>query len=239
VARDDEGPRVQAQTEAQAAAERERLRRLALAAELAGGKPPHSGAQTAPPAGSKPVPIAREGGLRPAQLRTAVIAAAVAVAVVWAGASLFPGSDHVSDAQKVAWQAAFLAAPPQVAHRIPAADVPAALDGMSLPPEQRTQLETALAEGRTQLVYLTLTDVVAEDLDRVRIDSEGYSAEVTILHRTTKVVFPEPSSGVVNVTGTYDGGGGITIAITSGETPVNLPFMDVGQVVGIPVVVGP
>jgi hypothetical protein len=144
----------------------------------------------------------------------------------------------VSDADKAAWAAEWAAAAPEVATRVAPADVPAALAAMHLTPETQTEVQTALDGGRS-LVYLTFTDVVAEDGDQVRLDTGDFQTLVTIFHQPTKVYFPEPTGGVVNVTGTIDGGGGITIAITSGEAPVNLPFMEVGQTVGIPVVVSP
>lgn len=122
---------------------------------------------------------------------------------------------------------------------MPAADTETAIASLGLSASAEQRLRTALADGTTRLVYLTFSDVLEEDGDRVRIESDGFVSEVTIMHKPTKVVFPEPPSGIANVTGTYDGGGGITIKITSGETPVNLPFMQVGQVVGIPVVVAP
>ena len=48
-----------------------------------------------------------------------------------------------------------------------------------------------------------------------------------------------PASGVVNLTGMVDGGGGITIAAKSGAAQVAMPSMQPGQSLGIPVTVAP
>ena len=210
------------QTESQTAAEQERLRKLRLAEHLQNQQQP-------------PAPTTRTARRGTAwKVATAVV---VAVAVGWGAMNAFsPAVDTVTTEQKASWAASWAAAPPQVAKVIPPAQVQAALDEMHLTPQQRAQVQQQLDDGKTRLVYLTLTDVMAEDLDRVKVDSGDFQTEVTILNKTTKVIFPEPPGGIVNVTGTYDGGGGITIAITSGDTPVNLPFMSVGQTVGIPIV---
>jgi hypothetical protein len=163
----------------------------------------------------------------------------VAVAVGWGAMHAFtptPPVETVSVEQKAAWAAAWAVAAPQVAKVIPQAEVQTALDQMHLTSAQRQQLQQQLDDGKTRLVYLVLRDVMSEDGDRVKVDSGDFATEVQLWNKPTKVFFPEPAGGVVNVTGTYDGGGGITIGITSGETPVNLPFMTVGQTLGIPVV---
>ncbi len=170
-----------------------------------------------------------------------VAAVCVALATAAGGLLLYgrSGADHVSDSDKAAWAAAWAAAEPTRLHIVPPSEIPEALAAMALPAEQERQLEDDLAGGVTRLVWLSFTDVVAQDGDRVRVESGPYATEVTALHESTRVYLPEPPTGVVNVTGIHDGGGGITIAITSGEVPVNLPFMNVGQAVGIPTVAMP
>jgi hypothetical protein len=225
------------QTEAQTAAEQERLRKLRLAEHLQNQQqPPAPPTRTAGRGGAGRGGAGRGGAGRGTAWKVAT-AVVVAVAVGWGAMNAFsPGVETVTAEQKTAWAASWAAAPPQVAKVIAPAQVQAALDEMHLTPEQRAQVQQQLDDGKTRLVYLTFTDVMAEDLDRVKVDSGDFATEVTIWNKTTKVIFPEPSGGIVNVSGVYDGGGGITIAITSGDTPVNLPFMTVGQSVGIPVV---
>lgn len=213
-----------AQVESQAATEQERLRRLRLAEHLQNQQPQVS------------APQARTATRGTAwKVATAVV---VAAAVGWGAMQAFtPAVETVSAAQQAAWASAWAVAAPQAAKLVAPAQVQTALDEMHLSSGQRQQLQQALDDGKTRLVYLTFTDVMSEDGDRVKVDSGDFATEVAIWNKTTKVIFPEPAGGVVNVTGTFDGGGGITIAITSGDVPVNLPFMSVGQTVGIPVVV--
>lgn len=87
------------------------------------------------------------------------------------------------------------------------------------------------------LAWLTLWDHRDEDGDIVRVVSEGYSRTVPILNTPVTLAVPVPASGVVNVIGIHDGVGGITVGIQSGATPVLLPVLSVGQVVGVPIVV--
>lgn len=149
---------------------------------------------------------------------------------------LGPSEDRVSDGDKAAWQAAFAAAAPFVLDVVPFEEREEAVAAMGLDTSEQSRLLDSVGQGETRLVWLTFQDVVAEDGDRVRVESDGYRIEVPIRHEATRIVIPEPSSGIVNVVGTADGGGGITIAITSGGVPVNLPFMTVGEAVGVPVV---
>jgi hypothetical protein len=212
------------QTASQTAAEQELRRRAALAEELAKAQP-----QPGPP----PAQRAKRG-----TVWKVAVAAVVAVAVGYGALHGLHGGDTVvSEAQKQEWATAWAAAGPQVAKAVPKADVQAALDAMHLSAPQRQQMQQQIDDGSTRLVYMTFRDAEYEDLDRVRLDTGDYSTEITILNAPQKVYFPEPAGGVVNVTGTYDGGGGITVAITTGDTPVNMPYMVTGQSVGIPVVV--
>ncbi|MCP5433397.1 MAG: hypothetical protein H6923_09025 [Alphaproteobacteria bacterium] len=211
----------EAQTRTKAAARRRRV--LTMIEGL--GRDPTSGE------GKKGAP----GWLPPVAFATAVIAVvAVAFSLV-----LGPKSDHVTDAQKNAWATAFAAAAPIAVKTVPFAESKTAIAAMKLPPAQEQAMETAVQSGQVRLVWITVQDVVVEDGDWVRIQSEGYETEVMIRNAATKVYLPEPSSGIINILGTKDGGGGITISITSGGAPVNLPFMEVGQEFGIPVVVSP
>ena len=110
---------------------------------------------------------------------------------------------------------------------------------MAVPEQKRTEIKEAVASGQTRLVWMTLWDTVVEDGDVVQIDSGSFSQTVPLLHAPKRIAIPAPPTGVVNVTGGRDGGGGITIGILSGQTPVNLPYLDPGQVVGVPVFPSP
>ena len=97
--------------------------------------------------------------------------------------------------------------------------------------QDRQQLE----QKQVPLVWITLWDTAAEDGDVVRVTSDGFRQEVPILHAPTRVAVPLPSSGTVAVTGSYDGGGGITIGILSGSQRIPIPYMRVGQTINVPV----
>jgi hypothetical protein len=87
------------------------------------------------------------------------------------------------------------------------------------------------------MVWLSFRDVMAEDGDTVSIESMAngviYRQSVVATNKEQRVFLPEPDAGRVNIRGVRDGGGGITIEITSGGAPLNLPFMTVGQVVSV------
>jgi len=95
----------------------------------------------------------------------------------------------------------------------------------------------AAAPQKQLLVWFTLWDTHAQDGDVVQIRSGGYQREVTLMNKPTRFAVPVPSSGVLNIIGIRDGGGGITVGAMSGESPVALPLMSEGQVLGIPVAV--
>lgn len=97
--------------------------------------------------------------------------------------------------------------------------------------QDRQQLE----KKQVPLVWITLWDTAAEDGDVVRVTSDGFRQEVPILHAPTRVAVPLPSSGTVAVTGSYDGGGGITIGILSGSQRIPISYMRVGQTINVPV----
>lgn len=95
----------------------------------------------------------------------------------------------------------------------------------------------AARKSALPLAWVTLWDTDVQDGDVVRITSDGYSRDVTIARTPVTFAVPIPRSGVINVTGIFDGGGGITVGMTSKGSPVALPVMSVGQVLGVPVVV--
>ncbi|MGZ8157639.1 MAG: hypothetical protein ACXWT1_03935 [Methylobacter sp.] len=164
------------------------------------------------------------------------MAGAIATIVI-AGITInYAGKDHISEAQKQEWASAFATAQPLLLPLVSRQENDSAIVAMPLPPEQKAELKEQVDNGRTRLVWLSFQDVLAEDGDQVRVESGTFSYNVTIMNAVEKVALPEPPSGVINVQGVHDGGGGITIAITSGGVPVNLPYMKVGQTVGVPVI---
>lgn len=143
--------------------------------------------------------------------------------------------DHVSENEKKQWEINFASSQPLKLPVISRQEQDGAIAEMPISPEQKTELKKQLDYGRVRLVWLSFQDVASEDGDQVRVDSGKFSRVVTLMHNVEKVAIPEPPAGVVNVYGLHDGGGGITIAITSNGSPVNLPYMNEGQTVGVPV----
>ncbi len=122
---------------------------------------------------------------------------------------------------------------------VPAAEVPKALEALPIAPADKARLRAQLDAGSTRLVYVTLWDNLSEDDDRVRIDSGSYSIDVALKNRPIRIAVPEPPSGTLNIVGTRDGGGGITVAMLSGDATVRLPVMQPGQALGVPIVAAP
>lgn len=97
----------------------------------------------------------------------------------------------------------------------------------------------SLEQKPVPLVWITLWDTEAEDGDVVRVTSEGFSQEVLIRHALARIPIPLPSSGKVAITGSHDGGGGITIGILSGSQRIPVPYLRVRQTIHVPVAATP
>ncbi len=178
---------------------------------------------------------------------------------------LFPGeeTDQVSEQQAGERRRAFSALKSIALVRVGPAELHAAVGSMKLPPVERERLLEQIMPSRAvspelgmeppqasitppavreasatlPLVWITLWDTDAMDSDIVRLDSEGYSRTITLSKSPTTFAVPIPQSGVMNITGMRDGGGGITVGVMSGARPVSLPIMSEGQVIGIPVTI--
>jgi hypothetical protein len=213
---------------------RERRRRVASEHEQRDDNPAGSvrdGSRNTPPGTTDSTPF------KPRQLLIALgVAAAIAVAAItWQ----FSGtkSDDVSSNTKAQWAASFAVAAPTALKLVPSGEVDGAVKQMKLPPAQEQELKEEVSAGRTRMVWLSFRDVMAEDGDTVSIESMAngviYRQSVVATNKEQRVYLPEPDAGRVNIRGVRDGGGGITIEITSGGAPLNLPFMTVGQVVSV------
>lgn len=176
---------------------------------------------------------------------------------------IFPGTeaDQVSEQQSTERRRTFSALGPIQLTRVAPAELQDALGSMNLPPAEQAHLmeqvmpshisksesgagpsQAAIPQQSLQedaqtipLAWITLWDTDAMDSDMVRLDSEGYSRTITLSKSPTTFAVPVPQSGVINIAGVRDGGGGITVGVTSGVSPVSLPVMSEGQVIGIPV----
>lgn len=124
---------------------------------------------------------------------------------------------------------------------VSAADLDRAIDSMpeNVTPEQRTEIRQQVESGQTRLAWVTLWDTHAEDGDILRFESSAsFPLEVTALNTKTTFAIPYPADGNVLVTGVYDGGGGITIALESGAAQIAWPTMQPGDSLRLPVIPG-
>ncbi|MBK8638390.1 MAG: hypothetical protein IPN92_08915 [Chromatiaceae bacterium] len=181
------------------------------------------------------------GTVRPGAVwKTVAIAAAVAVGVALGALFLGGGAaDQVTDQERSRIEAEFNALSSVQLPAVATADRDRALDSMKLPPAERTAIATAVDQGQVKLGWITLWDNYVEDGDRVLLSSDSLTIPVALLNAKTTVAMPLPNSGVVNLTGVNDGGGGITVGVLSGGNPVRVPVMAPGQTIGIPVVAAP
>ena len=193
----------------------------------------HSGSSEGNGSGGNQSSLKNSGGKR---LRKTLMFVAVAAVAVVAFTFFGVKKDNVDAQTKKQWEASFLAAQPIKVKLVEASQVKAAIASMQMPVTEKQKLQNELDVGHSRLVWVQLKDNCAEDGDIVRIDSGLFSQTVTIKNAGERIPVPEPPSGVMNVVGIHDGGGGITVEMMSGNSPVNLPVMNVGQAVGVPVV---
>lgn len=106
---------------------------------------------------------------------------------------------------------------------------------LGVPPERVLAIQTEVERGTMELVTFTLWDNVAEDGDVVDLETPELTVRVPLRHARATIPLVRPASGVVNIRGIRDGGGGITMGIEANGTPVLLPPLRPDQRLGIPV----
>lgn len=161
--------------------------------------------------------------------------AALTLAVGWLTYS--PPADRVlTTAEQLARTQAYIQATPVILTPVAAHERLAALQTMQLPPTQQQLLEQALDGQRAELVWLTLWDDRDQDGDTVDVESDGFRQRLRLANAPIRIALPKPRNGIVSIYGVYDGGGGITIAVRTGNAGViAMPAMQEGQVIGVPV----
>ncbi len=131
---------------------------------------------------------------------------------------------------------------------VEAVDLESALETMKLSPVERKALRKTLgpdyhapAQGRskldvnqTVLAWLSVWDFASQDGDIIHISSAGYEIDVPLLQSVTRIAVPVDASSTAKIIGATDGGGGITLGIMSGASPVSFPVIGVGQPLLIP-----
>jgi hypothetical protein len=101
---------------------------------------------------------------------------------------------------------------------------------IGLPEKEAEQLMLEAEGGRLSLAWVTLWDNLAEDGDVVTVEANGMTHTVPILNSPTTIVVPySVNSPSLTITGTHDGGGGITIAARTESGALPLPPMNVGE----------
>ena len=166
-------------------------------------------------------------------------AKAVAVAVVAVAATVFPATDDLTPAQDQARIDAFQAAIPLPLPLVNLADPAerqAALRSLGLAPAETRTLEHNLQTATERLVWITVFDDCREDGDVVEIRSLRYRREIPMVHAPTKIAVPvSAAEQAISLTGVYDGGGGITVAIRLNGQLVPVPRLQPGQTLSIPI----
>ncbi len=166
----------------------------------------------------------------------AVAAAVVAVAVA---ATVFPATDDLTPAQDQARIDAYQAAIPLPLPLVNLADPAerqAALRSLGLAPAETRTLEHNLQAATERLVWLTVFDDCREDGDVVAIHSRRYHREIPMVHAPTQIAVPvSADEGAISLTGVFDGGGGITVAIRLNGQMVPVPRLRPGQTISIPI----
>lgn len=105
---------------------------------------------------------------------------------------------------------------------------------VALPDAEKKRLREDLANKRLRLVAVTVWDTDDEDGDRVRVDSAGYSEEITLRNARRDVIVPVGVGEPVRVTAILDGGGGgVTLGAQTELGPIHLPPLRVGQYVEV------
>lgn len=101
--------------------------------------------------------------------------------------------------------------------------------------EERDRLRKALGDGRLRIGMIKLWDTMVEDGDRVRLEGAGFVQELTILHKAAVFLVPYVPGQAVRITAIGDGGGGVTLGLSTILGPVVLPPLALGQTLEIPV----
>jgi hypothetical protein len=105
---------------------------------------------------------------------------------------------------------------------------------LNLPAPEAAKILQAADAGQLQLAWVTVWDNCAEDGDIVNIASQGYSANVPIMHTPTTVVIPITPAGSLQLTGVVDGGGGITASARTAAGEIPFPPLVPSQTISLP-----
>lgn len=104
-------------------------------------------------------------------------------------------------------------------------------------PQVKENLTQQIEDGQVRMVAFSLFDDRAQDGDVVTVHGYGFAYTVPLYHTPTWVQIPVPMNGPgsVTITGTYDGGGGITLGVGVPGTTLPIPALYPGQSLTLPV----
>jgi hypothetical protein len=89
--------------------------------------------------------------------------------------------------------------------------------------------------GKLAIGWLKLWDNYQQDNDTVSVTAGGFSQRIVLQHKPVTIPVVYVPGEPVYITGEYDGGGGITIAVELTTGPLPFPIMKVGQTIALPV----
>ncbi len=127
--------------------------------------------------------------------------------------------------------------------KVPPAKIATAIAAMGLSQQDTKALKTTIADSgkkvqttkETALVWLDIWDFANQDGDIVSISSAGYQVTYPLYKNKTRVPIPVVSGQPIQITGTVDGGGGITLGVQNAQQEVALPVIQSGQTLTLPV----
>lgn len=105
---------------------------------------------------------------------------------------------------------------------------------LQMPEAEKRRVAEKLADGSVRLAAVTVWDTVQEDGDVVELNAAGFSQRVTIMHKPVTFFLPLNPGGSVNIKAVRDGGGGVTLGVSTLAGKLALPVLAVGQSVEIP-----
>ena len=196
-----------------------------------------------PESQTKPVARTQTSKKRPMSAILATTVAALAIGGLGFGMTHWWNPlpvDHVSDKEKAELAVQFTHVRAIEIDQIKIQDIDAVMDSMRLDPTARLSMKKSLnspssGSSPTVLAQIVLWDFAAQDGDIVRVSSAGYEIDVPLMNAPTTVAIPVDASKTIKLSGTKDGGGGITLGIQSGNGKMSLPVITEGQVLSLPV----
>lgn len=105
---------------------------------------------------------------------------------------------------------------------------------LQMPEADKQRVAEKLADGSVRLAAVTVWDTMQEDGDMVELNAAGFSQRMTIMHKPATFFLPLTPGGSVNVKAVHDGGGGVTLGVSTITGKLALPILSVGQSVEIP-----